>query len=290
MSQVMPTNNQLSKEDWGIAKLLGLGVSIITLIQGCSYIKDIAEKKQQESLIEWQQPEVFRLIANRGRDGISFADLSTSYRISGLTEPGLKLKPEDLQEAGLRRVLIRLISQTCVIPLGKDRFRIRSDSDLCGAQNTAQDLLNNLGSKALEIVDQWSGQATPEQVFLGFQQQLKISRGDAQLLFNGLVNFRSVGVHRQTNMVWNLVSHQEMMPMVQAPPVVFYSGGCVGCGARTTERVVPASGVTPVPGPVVVPPEERFTPTPSPTYDGPPPRKKTTLPPSEGYPTVPPQQ
>jgi hypothetical protein len=251
---------------WEFAKVLGMIAVCVGLYKSYVTLQEINKRQEEQRILDWQHPEVFRLLANAGRKGIEFDKLRDQYWNTASYQ-NLPLDKRD--EVELRRILISLIAKNAVTALGNDRFRIRSESDLCGAQNSAADILNNLGPKALAYIDRYNGQATSPQWVESFRKEYKLEPGEAQMLLAGLIGARYIGVHKTTGTVWDVVTHPEVQHEVEIVPVMYYSP-CSGVRHATAEELRPQ----PVPEPGRY---QRSTERPMP-------------PPSEAYPQVLPQQ
>jgi hypothetical protein len=227
----------------GFGRFVGTVAVLFGLYKNYVALEEMNKRQADQAVLDWQHPEVFRLIADTGRKGIEFDTLKFKYWATAAYQ---HLALEKRDEVELRRILISLISKNAIVPLGDDRFRIRSESELCGAQNSASDILNNLGPQALAYIDKYSGTANSQQWVQTFAKQYHLEAGEAQLLLAGLVSNRWVGVHRQNGTVWNVVTHPEMQDQLQITPVVYYSP----CGGYVRS----AEGVRPTPRPASTPP------------------------------------
>jgi hypothetical protein len=215
--------------------------TIVAVLAGLAAVGDVALKERERAateqeraakererianesdraILDWEEPQVFRIIEAAGHDGVSVEFIQDKIRLQGLTAEGLTIPKEKLNDLAIRRILLSLVSRRAVTPVGTDKFRALSDADLCGGQNPLNEILNRLTAPALEYVHSVNGQKDVPQLLYDFREKFHLKEGEAQALLGNLLNTRVVGIQKGTRKVWDLLTSPDNQRELESAPFI----------------------------------------------------------------------
>jgi hypothetical protein len=192
-------------------------VSFVTAYAYWSQIQDIQRRQETEEAADWEEPQVYSLVADAGHSGETIDNLYDDYSkaAKNAARQG-RVTRKVLGKDEFRRVLMKLTSMRVIIPVGTTKYRILGESDLCGCSYPAAEIINQLTPKSLTYLTKNNGNLDVSQVIQKFQTARDfetetgehIGPGEAQLLFIHLYQNRLIGVEIKTDgtlgNVWNL--------------------------------------------------------------------------------------
>jgi hypothetical protein len=190
---------------------VALVVSLVTAYAYWSQIQDIQRRQETQEAADWEEPQVYSLVADAGHSGETIDNLYDDYSkaAKNAARQG-RVTRKVLGKDEFKRVLMKLTSMRVIIPVGTTKYRILADSDLCGCGYPAAEIINQLTPKALTYLTTKNGVLDMSDVIQNFQTELgkNIGPGEAQLLFISLFQNRLIGVEINTDeslgKVWNL--------------------------------------------------------------------------------------
>jgi hypothetical protein len=191
-----------------VAAFIGLAAAAVGLIGSWLSLQEIAAKRREQAALEWQEPEVYRLIAASGTGGTSFSNLLKEFKVEGLTA-SVEIPKAKLDEFALRRILIELIDKKVIVVVGIDTYRVFADSDLCTNSHSLGEIQGKLAGKALTYLSSENGTRTQAQVIEHFRTAFGLEYGESQFLVISMLQSGWIGVHPKTQHVWNLILNPE---------------------------------------------------------------------------------
>jgi hypothetical protein len=216
--QIQPQSHQRSNSHWAqlIVRIGEIGIAL-TVIWTVLSIRDLQNKEADHDFDQWQEAALFELIVKSGTGGDTFDNLYQRYKDEG--RYGASRPHRKLTRKTFDAVMVSLISKRVILPLGTNRYKLLSDSELNAGGHCGYDVVNKLTGRALEELQVQNGKLDQYGVMRLFFEKFRednVSSGDCQLLLYSMFQARMLGTHKTTKKVWNLIARNDMRPQCES--------------------------------------------------------------------------